>query len=336
MHVLDTITYADVGVKTGTIKGIPTDRSVRVWTLSGVYNVTDVGIVAGEDFDGYQAYIICKGSRKSDGKIQELWHFETNEIVKAMKTAPPAGNVPQYQDTLPTTAQDQRIWFSWLQPHDLSLYKSVWVEFKSQTAATEWAAASAFTLELGLDLTPGPVERSFAMERYYQSTDTVHNFQVGDNTITDITIYPGTADYIDEVELPGSWTLPRGYVLAGKVMYDTLRGAVSTTDSVDALRSGPIMDEPYTNRQIHIHASTTTTILVFAMTIVGKTEISNKARAEDLIQGRVDAVSRVDNATGKTVSGTPTAPASTRPGQLTVRQVGGSKLLDQLKGPWFK
>jgi len=172
MHVLDVISYSDTGSKTDTIKGVPTDRSVRVWNFHGYYKVTDVGIVAGEDFDGYISLLRVMGSLKKGDRDVEIMRVERNELVKLCKFLAPAG-LAQYHDSLPTTAENQNFWFSIGLPVDLRIYKSVWVEWTSQAAITEWGAASAMELHLALDLETGPVERSYIASRFYRSTDYV-------------------------------------------------------------------------------------------------------------------------------------------------------------------
>jgi hypothetical protein len=180
-------------------------------------------------------------------------------------------------------------------------------------------------VHLALDLETGPVERSFVASRFYRSTDTTHDFKIGDGTIEDIVIYPGTADYITEVSLPGSdgvmdWVLHSGYCIPGKMIYDIMRGAVSTTDVVDALRSGPILNEYYADRQLHILCSTTTTILVFAKTIAAMSQISSKTTLGDAARGETKLVSQTVNLGGSFKSETGRKLAATPMNQLSNTQ----------------
>jgi hypothetical protein len=125
--------------------------------LSGGYTVTDAGISAGENVDGWLKEFSCEGKLNVDGMdyTLSLWDIRTNEFATFIAACEDAGRKSALFDGDPTTAERQYFFFAWEQNIDWTMFSKVTCKLVMQVGTTEWGQASALTCSFYLDLDEG-------------------------------------------------------------------------------------------------------------------------------------------------------------------------------------
>jgi len=305
--------------------------SMRRFVLGAVYNVTDVGIVAGEDFEGW----IDSVQIVADGKT--IFRADRNELRNVAKLLSvfgtdsltdsdgidhtPAGAL--LWDGLPTTAEDQRVWYTFNLPHDLRMYSDVEMRISWNSAVTEWAAASAMTYKIFVAIHAGNISKSLGVVRVPSGTNTNHDIPMGDYAVISALLTPGTVEYITEIKVKGKdgkYDIALNEPVAGVAMWDFMTGTTPTTDSVAAVILPDMLIPYYPERRVTVTCSTTTTIVAHYVALMGNQVLKPEATKGDAKRGVAPAVATkyAPGAAARAVTAQPaTRVASKLPGLLS-------------------
>jgi hypothetical protein len=276
--------------------------SMRRWILGATYNVTDASVAANQDFEGW----IDSVQIVADGKT--IFRADTNELRNVCKLLAPYGtdsltdndqldNVPGLAllyDGLPTTAEDQRVWYVFNMPHDLRMYSDVEARISWRAATAEWdTPASAFTAKIWIAIHHGNVSRSLGVIRVPSSTSTEHNIPMGDYPVIAGVLTPGTVEYITEVKLKGKdgqYDVAVNEPVALMAMYGYMEGLTPASDSVVACYLPDLLVPYFPERRITVSCSTTTTIVAHYVSLFGNQTIKPQANKGDAKRGVAQAI----------------------------------------------
>lgn len=170
---------------------------VKMWKLRATnWQVTDVGIAAGETLGGTIGEIEIKKGKKFtifSGYDDELDELSTMCEAASPYAAPNSTGLTS--DPMPTTATDEDSWWTFYGPWT---WKGCSMRIKQDSFVTEFAAASAgyVTYEIDYEVYNGPT-KSLRVTRESSASSTEHTlYGTGLNAVRNAFFIAGTADYV--------------------------------------------------------------------------------------------------------------------------------------------
>lgn len=176
-------------------------------TFYGVYNVTDAGISAGENFDGLIDNI--EFLAKSGVEIRHIHKIIRNELTPAAKIFRQnrdGREMADYVDTQPTTTVDQAFSFTLYLEQDWRLFEKPAVKVTLRPVADEFGGASAFSITMYVLVETGPIKGNDGWYRYIgNASDPDQKWGTPDGITTEeLTIGFSGAPDINYIKLIGS------------------------------------------------------------------------------------------------------------------------------------
>jgi len=269
------------------------------------YTVTDAGIVAGEDMKGLLTQVKVKGDNTTLLEVQRDEMARVIDVLSPLYSATlndpdeidisPTSSL--IADGLPTTAEEQRGFFTLNFPHKFSMYDSVLMSFTWGAPVTEWAGVSAFTGTIIVAVQYGSVPRSIALTRVYSSSATFHSLSMGDYPIIGGIILPSSYNVIDTITIKGKDRAPDFEIreeIFGQALYSAQVGVAPATDDA-AFQMLPvgILIPYYADRVCSIRADSAITVTAFFISLVAEHIVTAKATKSQVARGEAPQVSRV-------------------------------------------
>jgi hypothetical protein len=266
--------------------------------ISGAYIVTDVGIAAGELFEGVVDRLQVISSKY--GVVWEAQRDELTAVIQGLCNDEEAASM--IYDVLPTTIEAQGFYFWFPQEMDLRTLGDVSIALYLRAATDEWGAASAFTGTVRLSVKYGPVARSYGLLRVPSPSLTVHDLDLGEYPIADIFAMLGTGPTAgttntDVFQVAGSDGKAdvdiRDLTPLGVMFYRKAQLASVEPPSSTRLRTGSIWVEAYPSRRAKIRLGTASTVVLFAKTVLSLTTVDEgKTTVGDVQRGLLAGVAR--------------------------------------------
>jgi hypothetical protein len=236
---------------------IPVPRGIaKNATVIATYTVTDVGIAAGETFGG--TIDDCWFGED----VKKLFQAKRNELVVLIDYLVKGISTGWYEDDMPTTATAENGRYIVPGPFNTFQFDNPVFHLELLAATSEWAAASAYTATIQLEVDMYPVNNSVVCleaKRFYRASGSDHYVRDINDKIFKTCFYGATDDYVDVVE----------YTVNGKSYYEnTDRKALQSeyagwkTSAYDLNRYqldiGPV--PPSSDRELHVNQGTADTL----------------------------------------------------------------------------
>jgi len=229
---------------------------LRSWGVTGLVNVTDAGISAGENFEGLVERMVIE----DQGKV--IWEAKRDRLAKAVRSLNGGLDTGHSSDPTPVSATDTRFYYNFAAPLDLSKAVDPILTVYLYPVTTEFGGASAATIRVSvftntLFVPPGGgiVLRPFQVDSGVNLEYTLP----GDLDILGINFDTDVGGEIDRIHIDG-------YTIQDAYLYN-INQAISDQEAVDTKLYGDYFLDIVRgkNRLIRWEANTATTIKGFIM-----------------------------------------------------------------------
>lgn len=264
--------------------------------LFGNYNLGDISIVAGEDLDGDTDRLqIISGKY---GVVFEAQRDELRRVIEGLCMDEESTSL--YFDGLPVNVVQQGFHFWFPIDMDLRVLGDVTIRWYLNPITTEHPSATTFTGTVRCAVKYGPVEKTHGLARIPSSAATAHTLEFGEYPVDDMFFILGTgptvgANNTDTFKVQGAdgvTDIDIRDLTPLQIMYYRKSQLAAVQNVGTRFRTGDIWLEPYSNRRAKITLGTSSTVVLFARTVIAVTKIDPLAtKVGDLSRGTVAGLS---------------------------------------------
>lgn len=199
-----------------------------------------------------------------------------------------------FSDADATTNQVQRFWFILNFPHDLGMYKDVFLKLTVVGAATEWATAPATAMSSVFCVAQefGNVPRSLIVSRDERGSNTVHDITVPSDYPT-VAVYgiPAASNTLLEFTVPGKdgdeLTIKNAdEAVLAQALWNMYTGNPPPDDDQDVVFAGGLYSAPTKDAILHVKLSTAGTFVALFLQVAAIHKTAETAPRGDISRGK--------------------------------------------------
>jgi len=269
---------------------LPRNRAIRKFMVACRYTVTDAGISAGENFQGWVNTIKIIADGKTIFEVQKnelqnvaklLARYYSTEINDEQIHEGAVG-AAMYYDGDPTTAEAQNAWYIFNMPCDLRHYDDVRAVITWDAATGEWGAASAMAATISIGLDYGNVSESIGVVRGYSGSSTYHEFSMGDFPVMRALFTGLTTDTMTKLTITGKDRMNdynASSPIFGAACWAAHLGATASDDTTTVILTPEIFVANYPDRRAYLAVSSAAAVTAFFVVKLASV-VTNEAAAK--------------------------------------------------------